>query len=249
LLNELPQMEPPFREDSMKIRLAVGAVALAAVVTGSASFAEAQSGTTAAAQAQQDAAAVVATIGKSMQALTSYTFQQRIQVSYDSEVKSTTLNQVSFDAAGTPVIMQLSESVPPQKEGRLGHRMRDKKKAEIQQDVKDITTVTKSYILLDKAHLEQVAKTAAVSYQGQNIVLAVKNLMQQGDAVTITALASNMARVAMQVTTMVDAGPMTINATYATLESGLNYNSHYVVASPSQKIELTVDTLNYMPKQ
>jgi hypothetical protein len=233
----------------MKMRMAVGAVALATVVIGSASSAEAQSGSTAAAQAPQDAAAIVATIGKNMQALTSYTFQQRIQVSYDSEVKSTTLNQVSFDGTGAPVITQLSESVPPQKEGRLGHRIRDKKKEEIQQDVKNISAVAKGYILLDKAHLEQVAKTAAVSYQGQNIILAVKDLMQQGDAVTITALASNMTRVAMQVTTTADNAPMTINATYATLESGLNYNSHYVVASPSQKIELMVDTLNYMPKQ
>jgi hypothetical protein len=233
----------------MKATVAVGMAALSAAVIGITSFAVAQSGTSAATQAQQDAGAVVSTIGKNMQALAQYTYQQKIQMAYDGEVKSTTLNQISFDATGKPVVTQLSVSTPDKNERRLGHRAADKKKEEVEQAVKNLAAATQSYLALDKAHLEQLAKTAAVSYQGPNIILAVKNLMQQGDAVTITALASNMTRVSMQVTTTVDKNPATINVTYANLDSGLNYNSHYVSSEPAAKIVLTVDTLNYMPKQ
>jgi hypothetical protein len=230
----------------MKASVAVRVAALSAAVIGMVSFASAQTGTVAATQAQQDAAAIVATIGKSMQALTTYSYQQRIQVAYDSEVKTTILNEISF-TNGAPVITQLSQSSPDNSGRRLGHRVGDKKKEEIEQDVKDLTAAAKGYLAMDKTHMEQLAKTAAVSYQGPNILLTAKNLMMTGDAVTLTALASNMSRVAMQVTTVVDSKPVTINVTYANLAAGLNYASHYTVNDPSDNVELTVDTLNYAP--
>jgi tetratricopeptide (TPR) repeat protein len=162
--------------------------------------------------AQQDAAAIVATMGKNMKALTTYTYQQRVQMAYDGAVKSTTLNQISFDATGKPVVLQLSVTTPDTKERRLGHRAADKKKAEIEADVKQMIQLTTHYLFPDQAHLHQLAE-GAVSYKASNIMLTATNFQQTGDAITVTAAASNMTRTSAQITTALSQSPVTIAAT------------------------------------
>ena len=97
--------------------------------------------------------------------------------------------------------------------------------------------------------MEKLAETAAVSYQDSTIILTVSDFVQKGDKMTITADAATKNRLSAEVSTMSGENPVTINAAYKVLESGLNYMSHCVVSSPKENIELTIDTLNYEPAQ
>jgi hypothetical protein len=211
--------------------------------------AQAQTPSSEAAQAQQDAAAIVSNMGKNMKALTTYTYQQRVQMAYDGELKSTTLNQISFDATGKPSVLQLSVTpAGDSKERRLGHRVADSKKSDIEADVKQLIKLATGYLYPDQAHMQKLAQ-GAVSYQAPNITLTAKAFQQAGDVLALTAASSSMARTSASVTTAANNTPVTITATYANLEAGLNYLSHYVVAWPSEKIQLTFDTLNYASAQ
>jgi len=211
----------------------------------------AQEPSSGATQAQKDAGAVVQTMGKNMKGLTQYTYQQKVQMAYEGEVKSTILNQISFpaDSGGKPKVTQLMEDASSGKGRRLGHRIKDKKEAEVKDDVTALTKLAPGYLFPDKDQLEKLAKTAVVSYQGDNIILTVADFVQKGDKMTITADAKTKNRISMQASTMSGEDPVTIDATYAELKNGLNYLSHYVVSCPNENIELTIDTLNYEPAQ
>jgi len=198
-------------------------------------------------QAQQDAAAIVGTMGKNTKALTTYTYQQRVQMAYDGEVKSTTLNQISFDASGKPVVLQLSQTTPDTSERRLGHRVADSKKEEIGDDVKALMQLAPGYLFPNQAQMQKLAQSTAVSYKDSTINLTASDFVQAGDAMTITAKNSNMTRMSAKVTTAVDKDPVTITAGYGNMKDGLNYLMHYVISCPNEKIVLTIDTLNYTP--
>jgi hypothetical protein len=202
-------------------------------------------------QAQKEAGAVVQTMGSNMKGLTQYTYQQKVQMAYKGEVKSTILNQISFpaDSGGKPQVTQLAEDAPSGKGRRLGHRIKDKKEDEVKDNVTALTKLAPGYLFPDKDQLEKLAKTAMVSYQGENIILTVADFVQKGDKMTITADATTKNRISMEASTMSGEDPVTIAGTYAELKSGLNYLSHYVVSCPNEDIELTVDTLNYEPAQ
>jgi hypothetical protein len=209
--------------------------------------AQAQEPSAQAIQAQKDAGAVAQMMGESMKGLTQYTYQQKVQMSYKGEVKSTTLNQISFPpgSGGKPQVTEIVQSDASGTQRRLGHRIRDKKEGEVKADVEALTKLAPQYLFPDKAQLEKLAQTAAVSYQGSNIILTVADFVQKGDRMTITANAATRNRISMQASTMSGEDPVTIDATYAELKNGLNYLSHYVVNCPNEGVELTIDTLNF----
>jgi hypothetical protein len=143
--------------------------------------------------------------------------------------------------------MELSDSAAEGKHGRLGHRVRDAKEGEIKTDVKALTQLAKSYLAPNKEQLEALAKTGVVSYEGSDILLTATDWVQKGDKIVITADAKTMNRKSAVVTSTSNDDPVSINATYSNLESGLNYLSEYVIDCPDEEVTLTVNTLNFEP--
>jgi len=200
-------------------------------------------------QARQNAAAIVQNMGQNMKAQMGYTYQQRVQVAYGGEVKDTILNQISFDASGKPSVMELSNSAAESSGRRLGHRIKEEKEAEVKGDVKALTELAKQYLVPDKEQMETLAKSGVVSYGESDVMLTATDWVQKGDKIVITADSKTLNRKSAMVTTTSNDNPVTINATYGMLDSGLNYLSHYVIDSPNEKVSLTVDTLNFEPAE
>src|SRR6201988_4620007 len=96
---------------------------------------------------------VANTIKANAQALKTFSYQERMQLTLKGETKKVTLSQIGYDMYGTQQKTQLSEdppegSSPPDsgggRRGRLKEKVVEKKTGEFKQMMQDIVTLVKS---------------------------------------------------------------------------------------------------------
>ena len=184
-----------------------------------------------------------------MKALTGYTYQQRTAVQINGELKNVKLVQIAFAPGGQPLITTLS-SEPPEKPsgGPLRRHIEEDKIKEMQGEIEQVIQLSNSYLMPNQQSLQQLGRIAQawMSPDGSSIRVTASGFQQPGDQITITCDGTTKRQMQTQVTTTVFGGPMTINAQYQLWPTGLNYNAQTLINVPGKKMQITINTMNYM---
>ncbi len=195
---------------------------------------------------------VIQLMAKSLQALPQYTFKQSTVMKLKGEVKSNTLNQVSFGPDGKPQTTQLNAPPPAQDDGGRGRRGRIKekivenKKEDMQEFVQALVKLSNSYLVLAKDKMQALAQTGQFSQDATGILITVQDFVQPGDKLVLTFDPATKRERKAVATTTLDDGPVTVTAVYQDLADGLTYNAQTVISAPKKDLELTMQTFEYV---
>jgi hypothetical protein len=191
-------------------------------------------------------------IGQSMQALTSYSFQQRTAVTVNGEDKGVTLVQIAFGPDNRPITTTLSAPPPPDLgRGPLRRAMKEDKIDEMKDTIEQIVQLSNSYLMLNQEKLAAIGRQAQIwmTPGGGEIRLVASGMQQPGDQVTITSDGQTRRQTKTEVQTSVFGGPMTVVAQYQQLPAGLNYNAQTNINVPAKGIQIVINTMNYIKQR
>jgi hypothetical protein len=193
-------------------------------------------------------AAIGKQAGANLQALMTYTYQQRVQVQVNGEDKGTTLVEIAFGPGGKLLVTPIS-STPPQGRQRIGLRgaiqkdMEEKEKQEIDGLVK----LAAGYTMLNPAKIqEMLGKGEVLMIPAQNALrIDVKSFLVAGDEANLKFNAASNRQTHAHVETSAGGNPVTIDAQFQTLPTGLTTCAQTMINVPAKGIFITVNTFDY----
>ena len=198
-------------------------------------------------ESQELLATISQQVGRSMQSLTGYSFQRRTEVQVDGDTKSVQLVQVAFGPDRQPLVTPIG--APPPEDTGFGLRgLIEKRKAEeMKEEVRNLVQLSNSYLVPSQVEMQQLFGQAQVFVNPDSGVVRVdvSDLLQMGDHVTMNCDGLTKNRTQTQVRTFTNGNPVTINAVYQTLPTGLNYNAQTVINVPANGLQITINTMNY----
>lgn len=200
---------------------------------------------------------VAGAIKTNAQALKAFTYQQRMQLQLKGETKKVTLSQMSYDMYGNQQKTQLSEDPPADSSqpsgGRLKQRIVAKKTGEFKQMMEEISALVKSYTELPHDQFQAAIKQAAFS-QGAgdmagSVQIAMHNVIQQGDSMTIWIDRTTMLFRRNTITTTYEGNLVTVIANYSMLPSGEVYMAQAILTYPKKEVVVEIDNSKYQRSQ
>ncbi len=187
-------------------------------------------------------------LGANLQALMTYTYQQRVQVQINGEDKGTTLVEVAFGPDGKPIVTPMS-STPPQ--GRQRHGLRGAVQKNMEEDAKKeidgLVKLAAGYTMLSPPKVqEMLQKAEALLIPAQNSLrLDVKSFLVAGDSANFKFDAASNRQTHAHVETTAEGKPVIIDAQFQTLATGLTTCAQTMINVPSKGIFITVNTFDY----
>ncbi|MCM3904786.1 MAG: hypothetical protein ND866_24075 [Pyrinomonadaceae bacterium] len=201
---------------------------------------------------------VAGTIKANAQALKAFSNQQRMQLQLKGETKKVTLSQISYDMYGNQQKTQLSEDPPadssPQdsgggRRGRLKAAVVAKKTGEFKDMMNNIAALVKSYTELPheqmQASLKQATFSAGEGDMSGAVQIAMHNMNQSGDSMTIWIDRTAMLFRRTSIATTYEGNPVTLIAYYAMLPSGQVYMAQAILTYPKKEVVVEIDNSNY----
>ena len=194
--------------------------------------------------AAKDAAA------KNAQAMRSYSWLEKTELSLKGEVKSTKVDSCRYGPDGkvqkTPVVTP----PPPEKKRGLKGKVIAKKTGEMKEELESAAALVQRYVppSPDKMQVVMNAGTASLSQAGPGaIALKFPGYEKAGDALTITFDSTVKALRQVNVATWLEKPdePVTLNVTMQSLPDGLSYPGAIVMSIPSSNIEVRITKSNY----
>jgi|WetSurMetagenome_2_1015567.scaffolds.fasta_scaffold07134_3 hypothetical protein len=193
-------------------------------------------------------AAVAKQAGANLQALLTYTYQQRVQVQINGEDKGTTLVEIAFGPDGKPLVTPMS-STPPQGRQRHGLRgdIQKSMEAEAKQEIDGLVKLAAGYTMLNPPKIqEMVQKAETLMIPAQNAIrLDVKSFLVAGDEANFKFDAASNRQRHAHVETSAGGNPVVIDAQFQNLPSGLTVCAQTMINVPAKGISITVNTFDY----
>jgi hypothetical protein len=199
---------------------------------------------------QQRLAAAKEVAAADQQALRSYTWLEKAELSLKGEIKSTTVNSCRYGPDGkvqkTPVV----EPPPPQKQRGLKGKIVAKKTGEMKEELEAAAALVLEYVppAPDKIQVVMNAGTASIAQAGPAaLALTFAGYAKAGDALTLTFDQGLKALRQVDVKTWLDKpdNPVTLRAVMQAMPSGLNYPGSIVLSIPKSQIEVRITKSNY----
>ena len=199
---------------------------------------------------QQKLAAAKESAAKNAQALRSYTWLEKTELSLKGEVKTTKVDSCRYGPDGkvqkTPVVTP----PPPEKKRGLKGKIVAKKTGEMKEELESATALVMRYVppSPDKMQVVMNAGTASLSQAGPGaLALKFPGYEKAGDALTLTFDAAIKALRQITVATWLEKPdePVTLSVTMQSLPDGLSYPGSIVLSIPSSKIDVRITKSNY----
>jgi len=247
----------------MSMTLLAGALLLIAIISAGTQRQAVKASSAAAFPQELNPEQVANTIKANAQALKTFSYQERMQLTLKGETKKVTLTQISYDMNGNQQKTQLSED-PPEgssqqdsggggRRGRLKEKVVEKKTGEFKQMMQDIVALVKSYTELPHEQMQAALKQAAFSPgQGDmsgSVQIAMHNVNQSGDSMTIWIDRTAMLFRRAVIATTYEGDPVTTTANYAMLPSGQVYMGQAILNYPKKQVVVQIDDSNYQRSQ
>ncbi|HXJ78750.1 MAG TPA: hypothetical protein VMS64_08735, partial [Candidatus Methylomirabilis sp.] len=166
---------------------------------------------------QEKLAAAKQSAAQNQQALRSYTWIEKTQLSLKGEVKNTKLNSCRYGADGKLQKTLISDPPPPeQKKPGLRGKIVEKKKEEMKEELESASALLQRYVPPDPGLMQVVmgAGKASMAQQGPSAVaLKFPDYQKAGDALTLTFDAGLTAMRGISVATYLDdpSSPVTLD--------------------------------------
>jgi hypothetical protein len=199
---------------------------------------------------QQKLAAVKQSIAANQQALRSYTWLEKTEISLKGEVKATKVDSCRYGPDGkvqkTPVV----QPPPPEKQRGLKGRIVAKKTEEMKDELQATAALIQQYVppASDQIQVVMNAGTASVGQAGPEL-LAFKfpGYAKAGDALTITFDKAVTALRQIDVKTWLDKPeePATLRVVMQSMPNGISFPGSIVLSIPASKLEVRITKSNY----
>jgi hypothetical protein len=191
-------------------------------------------------------------LGKDTAGLLKESYQQRTAIQMKGEDKGATLAQVAFGPDGKPLVTPISAPPPEtgrQKRGVRGAVQKDVKEG-VSEEIQGLVKLANGYLMVNQAKMQELLQKAEVSFiPGEGTVkLSVQNFLQPGDKVFRKFDGKTFRQMHTRVETAAGGSPVTIEATYQTLPSGLTYCAQTEISVPAKGLKITLNTTNYQPQ-
>lgn len=181
-----------------------------------------------------------------LQALQSYSWNQRTEVVKDGEVMSTKLELVRYDSNGNEQRSTLSEQKPKQKK-RIAGRIQKKKMGEMQEWGESVKSFLMQYTLPDLASLNNFLGKASLgpSQVPGQMELNALNVIQSGDRMTMYVSQEDKKVRNIEVFTNHDGDSVYLETNHGHLDAGIGYTREMRLTITAKGLELKVENFNY----
>jgi len=199
---------------------------------------------------QQRLAAVKQSIAANQQALRSYTWLEKTELSLKSEVKATKVDSCRYGPDGkiqkTPVV----QPPPPEKRRGLRGKIVANKTEEMKEELQATVALIQQYVPPDSGLIQVVmnAGTASVSQAGPDLLaFNFPGYAKQGDVLTITFDKAITGLRQIDVKTWLEKPeePATLRVVMQSMPNGISFPGSIVLSIPASKIEVRVTKSNY----
>ncbi len=208
-------------------------------------------GTPAAAQdLQQKLAAAKQNAAQNQQALRSYGWIEKVELSLKGEVKNTAVNSCRYGADGKVQKTAVVEPPPPEKKRGLRGKVIEKKKGEMKAELEAATALVHQYVPPDPGMMQVVmnAGTASLAQAGPGVlVLKFPGYVKPGDALSLTFDSAVKSLRQLDVSTYLDTpeSPVTLKVAMQSLPGGTRYPGSVVLGMPASQVEVRVTNSSY----
>jgi len=199
---------------------------------------------------QQKLAAAKEAAARNQQALRSYTWLEKTELSLKGEVKNTKIDSCRYGPDGkvqkTPVV----EPPPPEKKRGLRGKIIAKKTGEMKEELESAAALVQRYVPPDPGAMQVVmnAGTASLAQAGPGVVaLTFAGYQKEGDALKLTFDSTVKALRRIDVSTHLDSPDDVVrfSVVMQSLPDGLNYPGTTTLSIPSSKVEVRITKSNY----
>jgi len=229
----------------MKTRMAQALALLAALTLLQSAGAQAPPGL------QEKLALAKESAARNQQALRSYTWVEKTELSLKGEVKNTKLNSCRYGPDGKVQKTPIGDPPPPpQKKRGLRGKVIEKKKEEMKDELEAATALVHGYVPPDPGLMQVVmgAGKASMAQQGPGAVaLKFPDYQKAGDALTLTFDGGMTAMRKIGVASYLDtpSSPVTLDVDLQSLPDGTNYPGSVSLKMPASQIEVAIHNTNY----
>ena len=195
-------------------------------------------------------AAVKQSIAANQQALRSYTWLEKTELSLKGEVKATKVDSCRYGPDGkvqkTPVV----QPPPPEKKRGLRGKVIANKTEEMKEELQATVALIQQYIPPDPGMIQVVmnAGTASVGQAGpQNLAFTFPGYVKAGDALTVTFDKAITGLRQIDVKTWVEKPeePATLKVVMQSMPNGISFPGSIVLSIPASKLEVRITKSNY----
>jgi hypothetical protein len=199
---------------------------------------------------QQKLAAAKQSAAQNQQALRSYTWIEKVELSLKGEVKNTTVNSCRYGADGKVQKTPLVEPPPPQKKRGLRGKIVEKKTGEMKAELEAAVALVHGYVPPDPGQMQVVVNAggASLAQAGPGVVvLKFAGYQKAGDWLGLTFDSTVKALRQIDVSTYLDdpKSPVTLRVGMQSLPGGPNYPGSVALSMPASQVEVRITNSNY----
>jgi len=179
-------------------------------------------------------------------AMQQYTWDQRTELLEDAVVKDTRVQMVNW-VNGQYQKSLVSDQGPSLPRFGLRKRIAEKKQKEMQEYLSGLKALLDQYTLGTTQAVFDFMMKASVGAPDASGLVAMSggSVVSPGDSLTIWSNLASKKTAKIFVGTTYKGDPITLNATFATLSTGLNYMNFADIQVPAKQLEVQVSNFNY----
>jgi hypothetical protein len=199
---------------------------------------------------QQKMAAAKQNAAQNQQALRSYTWIEKVELSLKGEVKNTTVNSCRYGPDGKVQKTTVVAPPPAEKKRGLRGKMVEKKTGEMKAELEAAAALVHSYVPPDPGLIQVVmnAGTASLSQAGPGaVVLKFPGYQKAGDSLALTFDSAVKALRQIDVASYLDdpKSPVTFRVGMQALPDGTSCPGSVVLGIPASQVEVRITNSNY----
>jgi len=199
---------------------------------------------------QQKAAAAKEAAARNQQALRSYSWITKTELSLKGEVKNTKIESCRYGPDGKVQKTELSEPPPPPQQQRgLKGKIVAKKTGEMKEELEASAALVHSYVPPAPEKLQAVIAAGKVTISPGAGAAAIRfaDYQKAGDSLTLTLDSQEKALRQIAVDTWLDEpdNKVTLAVSFQSLPDGTDYAAATVLKIPESNLEVRIENSNY----
>ena len=199
---------------------------------------------------QQKLAAAMQSAAQNQQALRSYGWVEKVELSLKGEVKNTTVNSCRYGPDGKVQKTAVVEPPPPQKKRGLRGRVIEKKTGEMKAELEAAAALVHQYVPPDPGLMQVVVNAggASLAQAGPGVVvLKFAGYQKSGDSLGLTFDSTVKALRQIDVSTYLESpqSSVTLRVGMQSLPDGTKYPGSVVLGMPASQIEVRITNSSY----
>jgi hypothetical protein len=199
---------------------------------------------------QQKLAVVKQAAAANQQALRSYTWLEKTELSVKGEVKATAVDSCRYGPDGKVAKTPVVQPPPPEKKRGLKGKIVAKKTGEMKEELQATAALIQEYVppAPDKIQVVMNAGTASLAQAGPDLVaFTFPGYVKQGDALTVTFDKAITGLRQIDVKTWLEKPeePAMLRVVMQSMPNGITVPGSIVLSIPASKLEVRITKSNY----